>query len=120
MLPATLSARRLRRLLPSTHDLNACPSLSTQENPYVSFCALDKASPKLMRMLFGSSRAEVGSAQLHTTPSGRVPVGELSMGRPEDFEGKDFDFYYTRQARQLVESGATTAEYRGPPREAKL
>ena len=94
--------------------------MKQQENPYVSFCALDKASPKLMRMLFGSSRAEVGFAQLHTTPSGRVPVGELSMSRPEDFEGKDFDFYYTRQARQLVESGATTAEYRGPPREAKL
>ena len=95
--------------------------MKQQENPYVSFCAMDSASPKLKRMLFGSSRdePEVGFAQLHTTPSGRVPVGELSMSRPEELE-QDFDFYYTRQAKQLVESGATTAEYRGPPSEAKL
>ena len=95
--------------------------MKQQENPYVSFCAMDKASPKLKKMLFGSGAEapEVGFAQNHTGPSGRVPVGELSMSRPEEFE-QDFDFYYTGWAKMLVDTGATTAEYRGAPSEAKL
>eukprot|EP01043_Picozoa_sp_COSAG02_P086055 COSAG02_NODE_23582_length_714_cov_1.165854_1_plen_58_part_10 len=58
---------------------------------------MDKASAKLKRLLFGSESAEVGFGQMHSRPSGVVPVGELSMSRPDELD-QDFDFYYTMQA----------------------
>lgn len=51
--------------------------------------------------------------------SGKVPVGELSMSRPDEFN-QDFDFYYTRAAKAMAKATPMTAEYRGPEEEAKL
>ena len=89
--------------------------MKQQENPYVSYCGPmgDEASPKLMQMLFGGN-GEVGFGQAHRRSSGMVPVGELSMSRPEEFD-QDFDFYYTGQAKALAqETDGETALYRGP------
>ncbi len=87
------------------------------QNPWVSFCAMDKATPKLKRLLFGSESAEIGFGQMHFRPGGAVPVGELSMSRPDELD-QDFDFYYTEQARHLAkETDGATAMYRGASRE---
>lgn len=87
-----------------------------QENPYVSFCALDKASPKLRRLL---GLEGLGFGMRHLRHGGRVPVGELSMSRPEEFQ-QDFDFYYSREAAMYEQAtGGRTALYKGP-RGAKL
>jgi ectoine hydroxylase-related dioxygenase (phytanoyl-CoA dioxygenase family) len=90
--------------------------MKQQENPWVSFCAMDQASPKLKRLLFGSESAEIGFGQIHLRAGGVVPVGELSMSRPEEFD-QDFDFYYTEQARTYAnETEGETATYNGPTR----
>mmetsp|Transcript_41271 Transcript_41271/g.119363 ORF Transcript_41271/g.119363 Transcript_41271/m.119363 type:complete len:375 (+) Transcript_41271:104-1228(+) len=82
-----------------------------QENPYVSFCALDKASPKLKRLL---GLEGLGFGMRHYRHGGRVPVGELSMSRPEEFQ-QDFDFYYSREAAMYEHAtGGKTAVYKGP------
>lgn len=74
---------------------------------------MEKASPKLKRLLFGSESAEIGFGQMHFRPGGVVPVGELSMSRPHELD-QDFDFYYTGQARQLAkETDGETAMYLG-------
>ena len=89
--------------------------MKQQENPYVSYCGPmgDDASPKLMQMLFGGN-GEVGFGQAHRRSSGMVPVGELSMSRPEEFD-QDFDFFYTGQAKALFEeTDGETAQYKGP------
>jgi len=88
-----------------------------QENPFVSFCALDEASPKLRRLL---GLENLGFGMRHCRHGGRVPVGELSMSRPEELR-QDFDFYYSREAAAFERStGGQTALYKGPrwPREA--
>ena len=56
--------------------------------------------------------AQVGFGQLHMRHSGRVPVGELSMSRPDELN-QDFDFYYTGQAKNAAKATPATAEYRG-------
>lgn len=74
---------------------------------------MDKATPKLKRLLFGSESAEIGFGQMHFRPGGVVPVGELSMSRPNEL-AQDFDFYYTEQARHLAkETDSETAMYKG-------
>ena len=48
---------------------------------------------------------------------GVVPVGELSMSRPDEF-AQDFDSYYRLQAQHLAqETDGETALYKGTPRE---
>uniref|UniRef100_A0A7S1Q9Q7 Phytanoyl-CoA dioxygenase family protein n=1 Tax=Alexandrium catenella TaxID=2925 RepID=A0A7S1Q9Q7_ALECA len=87
-----------------------------QENPYVSFCALDKASPKLRRLL---GLEGLGFGMRHLRHGARVPVGELSMSRPEEFQ-QDFDFYYTQEAAMYEHaSGGKTAVYKGPRKQSK-
>ena len=51
--------------------------MKQQENPYVSFTALDKASPKLMRMLFGAASSEVNHTQTicHQQSATRSDIG---------------------------------------------
>uniref|UniRef100_A0A7S0FZQ7 Phytanoyl-CoA dioxygenase family protein n=1 Tax=Pyrodinium bahamense TaxID=73915 RepID=A0A7S0FZQ7_9DINO len=86
-----------------------------QENPYVSFCALEEASPKLRRLL-GFER--LGFGMRHYRHGGRVPVGELSMSRPEEFS-QDFDFYYSAEAAMYERAtGGRTALYKGPRKAA--
>ena len=49
-----------------------------------------------------------------------MPVGELSMSRPDEL-AQDFDFYYTLQAQHLAkETDGETALYKGTPRERPM
>merc|ERR1711972_983629 len=87
-----------------------------QENPFVSFCALEKASPKLKRLL---GLTGLGFGMRHVRPSARVPLGELSMSRPEEFN-QDFDFYYSQEGAFFeAETKGATAMYKGPRKAAK-
>ena len=75
-------------------------------------------------MLFGGvgdrgDGREVGFGQLHMQHSGRVPVGELSMRRPDELT-QDFDFYYTQQAKRLAKEHPELFEYRGSADAARL
>jgi hypothetical protein len=53
-----------------------------------------------------------GNAIDPATPA--VPIGELSMSRPEEFD-QDFDWRYSGDARQLAERDWDEwVDYRGP------
>jgi ectoine hydroxylase-related dioxygenase (phytanoyl-CoA dioxygenase family) len=77
---------------------------------------IDQASPKLRGLLgfkpyYGLGMVD-GNAIDPATPA--VPIGELSMSRPEEFD-QDFDWRYSGDARALAErEWDEWVDYRGP------
>lgn len=86
-----------------------------QENQII--CAdhiLDELSPKLKRLIGYYSYYGLGMIDGNPVDPAKpkVPVGELSMSRPEEFE-QDFDWRHTQYAKHLSEQDwETFAEYR--------
>ncbi|MEO2177135.1 MAG: phytanoyl-CoA dioxygenase family protein [bacterium] len=89
-----------------------------QENQYLSVPEniLAAVSPKLKALMGYKTFAGFGMVDGNVIDPDRpkVPVAELSMSRPEEFE-QDFDWKYTQNARQLAGANwETFAEYLGP------
>lgn len=76
---------------------------------------LDQCSPKLKGLIGFKTHYGLGMVDGNRIDPAKpaVPVGELSMSRPEEFD-QDFDWKYTENARELSEKEWDSfAEYRG-------
>ena len=75
-----------------------------QENQYVSVPdeIVSACSPKLLKVMGYRAFGGLGMVNGYTSNGKRpvVPVGELSMARPEEF-GQDFDERYSMEVRSL-------------------
>lgn len=98
-----------------------CRGMMRQQENLIA-CAdpiLDQLSPKLKRLIGYYSYYSLGMIDGNRSDPAKpkVPIGELSMSRPEEFE-QDFDFRHTEFARELAENEWNEwVDYRGPEQE---
>ena len=80
---------------------------------------VDQLSPKLKRLIGYYSHYSLGMIEGNRIDPAKpkVPIGELSMSRPEEFE-QDFDFRHTKFAEELAQDDWNVwVDYRGPNEE---
>jgi len=110
-----------RRTAPGTRyamrNLYIRGHMRQQENMFLG-CPDDvyeRCSPKLRALMGFKPYNGLGMVHGNAIDPGpkQVPVGELSMSRPEEFD-QDFDWKHSVLAKLSREGGSPYAEYRGP------